>query len=93
MKAGAAAALVALPADVALVIGDHRLPAAFEPGRADDDRISAVQYLRFPLPAAAKAALAVADTPVALVIDHPNYQHTTTAPDGLRASLAGDYGL
>ena len=34
-----------------------------------------------------------ADTPVALVIDHPNYQHTTTAPDGLRASLAGDYGL
>ncbi len=85
--------LVGLDEHVALVIGDHRLPATFEPGRADDDRISAVQYLRFPLPPAAKAALAVAGTPIALAIDHPNYQHTAVAPDGFRASLAGDYGL
>lgn len=85
--------LVGLDEHVALMIGDHRLAAAFEPGRSDGDRISAVQYLRFPLPPAARAALATPGTPVAVVIDHPNYRHRTDASDGLRASLAGDYGL
>jgi hypothetical protein len=83
-------ALVGLDEHVALTIGDHRLPAAFEPGRSTDDKISAVQYVRFPLPPAARAALADPATPVAIVIDHPNYQHTTSAP-ALRGALAGDY--
>ena len=80
--------LVGLDEHVALTIGDHALRAAFEPGRADADRISAVQYLRFPLTDAARAALAVPGTPVALTIDHPNYTHRTVAPDATRASLA-----
>lgn len=87
------AKLVGLDEHVALLVGDHRLPAAFEPGRSEDDRISAVQYLRFPLPAATRATLALAGTRVALVIDHPNYQHATDGGEPLRASLAGDYGL
>ncbi|MEZ4401791.1 MAG: DUF3501 family protein [Kofleriaceae bacterium] len=85
--------LVGLDEHVALRIGEHVLPAAFEPGRADDDRISAVQYIRFPLPPAARAALGQAGTPVVLTIDHPNYRHQATATEATRASLAGDYGL
>ncbi len=83
--------LVGLDEHVVLHIGPHALRAAFEPGRADADRISAVQYLRFPLPAEARALLDAPDTLVVLVIDHPNYRHRVVAHDALRASLAGGY--
>ena len=55
------------------------------------DRISAVQYVRFPLPASARAALADEATALVLEIDHPNYPHRVTCAPGLRASLARDY--
>lgn len=83
--------LVGLDEHVALLVGPHRLRAHFEPGRATEDKISAVQYLRFPLPAEARAALADPATAIAVAIDHPSYAHTAAAPAGLRASLAGDY--
>jgi len=83
--------LVGLDEHVALRIGDHLLHAEFEPGRASADRISAVQYLRFPLPAAARAALATPGTPVTVIIDHPNYHHQVVTGEPTRASLAADY--
>jgi hypothetical protein len=83
--------LVGLDEHVLLHLGPHALRAAFEPGRSTDDKISAVQYLRFPLSAEAKAALAVANTPIAMEIDHPNYRHRVACSDDLRASLAADY--
>ena len=83
--------LVGLDEHVVLRIGDHAIRAAFEPGRSTDDKISAVQYLRFPLTPAARAALRTPGTPVALVIDHPNYQHEVRASEETRASLAKDY--
>lgn len=82
--------LVGLDEHVTLLVGEHRLPAAFEPGRSTDDKISAVQYLRFPLPEPARAALADPATTIAIAIDHPNYTHRADAP-ALRAALAGDY--
>jgi len=83
--------LVGLDEHVILHIGPHALRAAFEPGRSTDDKISAVQYVRFPLPAAARAALAAPGTPIAIEIDHPKYSHRVTGSDELRASLARDY--
>lgn len=83
--------LVGLDEHVKLHIGEHVLPARFEPGRSTADKISAVQYLRFPLPAAARAALAQPGTPVVIEIDHPNYRHRLTTGEDTRASLAGDY--
>ena len=83
--------LVGLDEHVSLRIGSHVLPASFEPGRSTEDKISAVQYLRFPLTAEAKAALAVPGTPVVVAIDHPNYRHEVTTGEDTRASLAGDY--
>jgi hypothetical protein len=85
--------LVGLDEHVVLHVGPHAIRAAFEPGRAEADRISAVQYARFPLAPDAKAALLAAGTPIAVEIDHPNYPHRVQCPEELRASLAADYGV
>jgi hypothetical protein len=83
--------LVGLDEHVVLHIGPHAIRAAFEPGRATADRISAVQYTRYPLTDEARAALLKAGTPIAVEIDHPSYRHRTEGTEALRASLAGDY--
>lgn len=84
-------ALVGLDEHVILHLGDHAIRAAFEQGRSTEDKISAVQYLRFPLSAADRAALASPSTRIEIEIDHPSYQHRVVCSDELRASLAGDY--
>jgi hypothetical protein len=81
---------VGLDEHVTLVIGEHRVPAAFEPGRQEGDRISAVQYTRYPLDAAAKAALRTPGTKLAVEIAHPNYRHRTELGEDARAALAKD---
>ena len=83
--------LVGLDEHVVLHVGPHAIRAAFEPGRSTEDRISAVQYLRFPLAADAKSALRTAGTPLAIEIDHPGYRHHVACGEELRASLAADY--
>jgi hypothetical protein len=74
---------------VALEVGSERVPAVFEEGRQTELQLSAVQYVRFPLSDAARARLAAGDA-LALVIDHPNYQHRAPLGDAMRASLASD---
>jgi hypothetical protein len=83
--------LVGLDEHVILHVGSHALRASFEAGRSTDEKISAVQYLRFPLSAAARAALATPGTKVSVEIDHPAYPHRAVAGEELRASLAHDY--
>lgn len=84
--------LVGLDEHVVMHLGSHTLRAQFEPGRSETDRISAVQYLRFELSPEARTALLSPATPIAVEIDHPNYRHRVECPEGLRASLAADYG-
>ncbi len=83
--------LVGLDEHVVLHIGPHALRAAFEPGRSTEDKISAVQYVRFPLSAEARAALTTPGTPISVAIDHPAYRFDVTATEETRASLANDY--
>jgi hypothetical protein len=83
--------LVGLDEHVVLHVGDHAIRAAFEPGRSTEDKISAVQYIRFPLASEARAALLTPGVKVALEIDHPNYRHRTDCPEATRVSLAADY--
>jgi hypothetical protein len=83
--------LVGLDEHVVLHVGPHAIRAAFEPGRSTDDKISAVQYTRFPLSAASRAALLAPGTPLAIEIDHPNYSHRVACAEDLRASLAADF--
>ncbi len=83
--------LVGLDEHVSLLIGEHRVRAHFEPNRSTEDRISAVQYLRLPLDATAKAALLRDGTELVFEIDHPNYRHRVVTDPALRTSLARDY--
>lgn len=83
--------LVGLDEHVILHIGSHAIRAAFEPGRSTEDKISAVQYTRYPLSPEAKAALLTPGTPIEVEIDHPNYRQRVQCPEALRASLAADY--
>jgi len=83
---------VGIDEHLTLELGPHAIRAAFEPGRQEADRISAVQYVRFRLAPAARRALATAGTPLALAVDHPNYRQRVALPDETRAALAADYG-
>jgi hypothetical protein len=69
--------------------GHPRVAAVFEEGRQTESQLSAVQYVRFPVDAGARARI-VADAAVALAIDHPSYTHRAVVPDGVRASLAAE---
>jgi len=83
--------LVGLDEHVVLHVGPHAIRAAFEPGRSTQDKISAVQYLRFPLTAEISTALATPGSELAVEIDHPSYRHRVTCTEAMRASLAADY--
>ena len=83
--------LVGIDEHVVLHIGPHAIRAAFEQGRSTEEKISAVQYARFPLSVEAKTALQTPGTPVAVEIDHPSYRHRVECPEALRVSLAADY--
>jgi hypothetical protein len=83
--------LIGLDEHVILHIGTHAIRAAFEPGRGTTERISAVQYTRYPLGPEARQALLTEGTPLRVEIDHPQYRHETIAPEAMRASLAADY--
>lgn len=83
--------LIGLDEHVVLHVGPHAIRAEFEPGRATEDRISAVQYTRYPLTAEARAALLTPGTALAVEIDHPSYLYRVACSEEMRASLAGDY--
>jgi hypothetical protein len=84
--------LIGLDEHIVLHIGEHAIRAAFEPGRATGDRISAVQYTRYPLTPEAKRALLYPSTPLFMESDHPAYRYKVRCDESLRASLAADYG-
>jgi hypothetical protein len=75
---------------VRLEVGSHRVAGVFEAGHSDEDRgkLSAVHFVRFALPPAARALFAEAE--VALVVDHPADPGRTVLAPGVRRSLAGD---
>ncbi len=85
------ALLVGLMEGVRLHLGDRIVRASYEEGRETDDRISAVQYVRFRFDPDDVRALRDAER-VALVIDHPAYQHEAELWPAMRASLLGDLG-
>jgi hypothetical protein len=78
--------LVGLDRHVAIVVGERSIPAVFEGGRQTDDNISAVQYVRFPIDAAARSALSAGGA-MAVVIDHPRYTARAPLPDAARAAI------
>lgn len=73
-------------------VAGRRVFARFLEGQGREDRISAVQYVRFPLgsdPALA-AGLEDGSLPVAVVVDHPNYRARAELPPETLRELARD---
>jgi hypothetical protein len=82
--------LVGLDEHVALHVGPHVVKAWFEPGRQEDDRIAAVQFIRFRVDDAARDALRTPGTPLRMTIDHPAYLAEAALGEDTRAALARD---
>ena len=74
---------------VFLKVGSSKIQARFEEGRSKDDKISAVQYVRFPIGADARAAFA-AGAEATLSIEHPNYQAQGRLEAETRESMLAD---
>lgn len=83
--------LVGIDEHVALVLGPHRVPAEFEPGRSTDDKLSSVQYVKFTFTDEARKALGDAATIAKVVIDHPRYAAQTVLTPETRRSLLTDF--
>ena len=73
-----------------LVVGDRRIPARFEEGRTKEEKMSAVHFLRFAVPAEARAALGDPAVPVRLVVDHAHYQAQQDLAPAVRSELGLD---
>jgi hypothetical protein len=68
----------------------RRVRAEFEPGRSREDKLSAVQYVRFPLDEESVRAFRDESEVVRLVVDHPNYRASAVIDGAVRRSLAED---
>jgi hypothetical protein len=82
--------LIGIDEYVYLDIGDRTVTATFDSKQFEEDRIAAVQYVRFTLGPELAARFCDPSIPVRLRLDHPNYRHETPIEGASRASLAGD---
>ncbi len=82
--------LIGMDEHVLLEVGDCAVRATFDPKQMEEDRISAVQYIRFSLPPDAAAAFRSGSAPVTLTIDHPAYTRQALLAPEVRETLAAD---
>jgi hypothetical protein len=75
---------------VKMTVGRHVIVSEFEVGHSDEEqgKLSAVHFVRFALPPAARQLFATAE--VALVIEHPNERARTVLSDETKRSLRDD---
>jgi hypothetical protein len=74
---------------VALRVGPHHIPARFEEGHSNEEKLAAVHYIRFAVPADA-ARLLEAGAQVLIVVDHPNYKAEAALPPAVAAEIRKD---
>ena len=82
--------LAGIDEHVFLDVGGTPVAAAFDPRQYDEDRIAAVQYLRFPLGPELSARFRDESTPATLRVAHPAYGAQTPLTGPTRASLTSD---
>ena len=76
---------------VGLQVGKERVYGVFEQGRAKEDKISAVHYVRFCLPSSVQRQLGKLDVPMEITIHHPGYEAHAGVPDKMRMALLQDF--
>ena len=82
--------LVGIDECVTMEVGEQRvLRATFEPDRQTAEKVSAVQYVRFPFDDAGRAAIG-AGAGLTVRVEHPHYSACQPMPDATRACLAAE---
>ncbi|MEK6693870.1 MAG: DUF3501 family protein, partial [Nitrospirota bacterium] len=71
-------------------VGPHLVYGVFEQGRSNEEKISAVHYVRFPVPDAVKALMEDPAVPMQVVVTHPRYQAVQPVSEEMRRSLLED---
>jgi hypothetical protein len=83
--------LIGVDEHVSLVVGEERdaieIHARFDPKQMQEDRISAVQYIKFAFDEDAQRLFCDPAQPALLRVSHPNYQREAEIPPATRASL------
>lgn len=75
---------------VGLRVGPHLVYGTFEQGRSNEEKISAVHYVRFQVPDAVRSAMADSAISMQVVVTHPRYQVAQPVSDEMRRSLLDD---
>jgi len=75
-----------------LKIDANEIPAVFDEGQSDDDRISAVQYVKWRLSDKDVQAASDLNKEVAIVSKHPNYSFVYKLSPDERQALVDDLG-
>ena len=71
-------------------VGGATIPAKFEAGREEEDKISSIHYVQFQFNAEAVTLFQDQDRPVELVIDYKDYNYKYLLGDAERQSLLAD---
>ncbi len=82
--------LIGIDEHVFLDVGDASVRASFDAKQFESDRISAVQYVRFPLGPELACRFCDPQLAARLRVEHPNYRHSTPLEGASRASLISD---
>jgi hypothetical protein len=82
--------LVGIDEYVSMEVGDERVRATFDAKQFEEDRISAVQFVRFPLGEGLAEQFRDLSVPVRLRVDHPSYREITELRGATRGALAED---
>lgn len=78
------------PERVWFQFGGERVYAAFEEGRSNEEKISAVHFIRFPFTAQQARRFRSGEDAAYLCVDHPNYKRRAKIAPDVRASLEED---
>ena len=79
------------PERVSLQFGGERVYAVFEEGRSNEEKISAVHFVRFPFSGPQARRFRSGEDTTYLCVDHPNYKRRTKIDPETRASLEADF--
>jgi hypothetical protein len=83
--------LIGVDENVSLIVGEEgeaiEIDARFDPKQMEEDRISAVQYIKFAFDEAAQRLFCDPRSPAHVRVSHPNYQREAEIPPATRDSL------
>ena len=76
---------------VGIRVGPHLVYGTFEQGRSNEEKISAVHYVRFPVSETVRKMMHDSAVPMQVVVTHPRYQAMQPVSEEMRRSLLEDF--